>query len=114
MQKSCYYPSRKMALLIGNGIYNTEKTGLPCLSQPSNDIKAIRSMLVDKWEFDLKEDIRTITNQSVMVVQNSFEQILRVAKEAIKNKIMVFIFIYYTGHGAITSNRTVGLSDYDE
>ena len=53
MEKSCYYPSRKMALLIGNGIYNTEKTRLPCLSQPSNDIKAIRSMLVDKWEFEL-------------------------------------------------------------
>ena len=71
-------------------------------------------MLVEKWGFDLKEDIQTLTNQSVRVVKNSFNQIVTVAKEAIRNKIMVFIFIYYTGHGAITNNKTVGLTDYDE
>lgn len=83
----------KYALLIGIEDYGL--SGLISLQGPGNDIRLIKSVLLDKFQFQEK-NIITLTNRNATHtnLERAFTRLSQLAKQG------DFIYIHYCGHGS--------------
>lgn len=96
-----HIPTKKAALLIGNGKY----TDRACLDQASADVAAMQHLLINKFQFE-PDELLCLVDQSLFAIDAAFRSLERKAKLAFKNQEVFFFILYYSGHGIFTDLKT--------
>lgn len=103
--KLSYEISHTKAVLIGTGIYETNDF-IP--------IEPVKGNLEDLKNLFLDEDIIGLSDQNVIVLENKTHiEILEGLSEALSDKNLKTVFIYYSGHGHRTAKDRLYLTAYN-